>query len=156
MVKKSPTSTLTTQVATQVANQVIEAQNQRIKRWTMRHHLRVFKVEAPLTVFVRGTDCYATIRYHDLDQVELHARLYHAFGLQFVTDQDVNGVYIVVKRRPFLGSLSRAEFWLNVPHYTHVALNFTPGGVRLERFHGLAEIPPPQSTPIPPSFDQIR
>lgn len=139
------------------ALQVIEAGARQLTRAARRFHLRVFKVEPPVTVFVRGSRCRVSVRYHELEQVELHAHLYNAFGLRFVTEQDEAGVYIVVKRRRLLGLISRAEFLLKVPSYAHLAFDLTPGSIRLDEINGTVELPPllrqvPVSIPqIPPS-----
>lgn len=134
---------------------VWEANKQRIAARGTRSHLRVFKVDAPVTIFVRGTKCKVTVQYHELEQVELHAHLYNAFGLQFVTEQDDAGVYIVAKRRRFLGWISRAEFVLRVPAYANLAFNVTPGTVQLEQVTGVVNISP-LTRPIPMSLPQIQ
>ncbi len=133
---------------------VWEANKRRIAARGNRSHLRVFKVDAPVTIFVRATKCKVTVQYHELEQVELHAHLYNAFGLQFVTEQDDAGVYIVAKRRRFLGWISRAEFVLRVPAYANLAFNVTPGTVQLEHVNGVVNISP-LTRPIPMSLPQI-
>ncbi|MBZ0308479.1 MAG: hypothetical protein K8I82_20605, partial [Anaerolineae bacterium] len=132
---------------------VWEENKRRIAASGNRSHLRVFKVDAPVTIFVRGTKCKVTVQYHELEQVELHAHLYNAFGLQFVTEQDDAGVYIVAKRRRFLGWISRAEFVLRVPAYANLAFNVTPGTVQLEQVTGVVNISP-LTRPIPISLPQ--
>lgn len=131
-----------------------ENSKRRIAATGFRAHLRVFKVEAPVTVFVRGTKCKVMVQYHEMEQVELHAHLYNAFGLKFVTEQDDAGVYIVAKRRRFLGWISRAEFVLRVPHYANLAFNVTPGTVQLNDVAGVVNISP-LTRPIPLSLPQI-
>lgn len=131
-----------------------EDSKRRIVASGTRSHLRVFKVEAPVTVFVRGTKCKVTVQYHDLEQVELHVHLYNAFGLKFVTEQDEAGVYIVAKRRRFLGWISRAEFVLRVPAYANLAFNVTPGTVQLNEVTGVVHISP-LTRPIPMNLPQI-
>lgn len=145
---------LATAVSTELASRAIDAQRQRIISMTTRFELRVFKVEAPVTVFIRGTRCRVHVHYHDLDQVELHTKLYNAFGLLFVTEQDDAGVYVVIKRRRFLGWISRAEFLIKVPRYAHLAFNLTPGTILLEEIQGIAEISPIKQQ-IKPSIQQI-
>ncbi len=127
---------------------------QRLVASSSQSHLRVFKVEAPVTVFVRGTKCKVTVQYHEVEQVELHAHLVWAFGLKFVTEQDEAGVYIVAKRRRFWGWISRAEFVLRVPAYANLAFSVTPGTVNLENVTGVVNISP-LTRPIPLSLSQI-
>jgi hypothetical protein len=125
-----------------------------LSKRTLRSHLRVFAVTQPVTIFIRGTRCQVNVRYHDLDQVELHAQLYNAFGLRFVTEQDNAGVYVVVKRRRLLGLISRAEFLLVVPRYANLTFNLTPGTIRLDEISGVVELPPLLER-IPLSIPQI-
>lgn len=138
----------------QLSQQVLEASRQEWQSRTARTHLRVFKVAAPVTVFLRGTKCHVSIQHHDLEQVEIHARLYHAFGLQFVTEQDEAGVYIVVKRRRFWGWLARADCILKVPYYAHLAFNLTQGRLTVENINSILEIPPARAT-LPSSIPQF-
>ncbi len=124
------------------AQQALQEGRQRFNAQLWRTHISVFKVEAPLTVYIRASQCRVVLRYHALDQVELHARLYYAFGLQFVTEQDDAGVYIVAMRRRVLGRLSRAEFMLRVPGYTNLSFNLTPGAILVDELAGRVNLPP--------------
>jgi len=139
---------------TDITEQLLEAGRRGMGTSTQRAHLRVFKVSDPVTIFIRGGRCQVKIRYHDLDQVEIYARLYNAFGVRFVTEQDDAGVYIVVKRRRLLGLISRADFLVMVPRYAHLAFNLTPGAVRVEEFNGILEILPRKEA-APPLLTQI-
>lgn len=107
-----------------------------------RSDLRVFPVQDPLTVFVRATQCRVAVRFHPLDQVEIHARFYNAFGLRFVAEQDDAGVYIVVKRRRLVGWIASAEFLLYVPPYANLALHLTQGHLHLQDVNGMVRLPP--------------
>lgn len=107
-----------------------------------RRHLRVFPVQDPVTLFVRGSQCKVIVGYHDLDHVEIYASLYAAFGMRLVIEQDEAGVYVVVRRRRLLGMLSRSEVTIRVPNYCRLAFNLTPGDVQLQQLHGTLEIPP--------------
>lgn len=131
-----------TQWAGQRAVETATEGHKRIQLVGMRSHTHVFPVSEPVTVFVRGSRCRVAIQYHELDQVELHAQFYYAFGLQFVVEQDDAGIYVVAKRRRILGAFSRAEFILRVPQYTHLALQLTPGHIRLDEVDGIVEFPP--------------
>lgn len=136
------------------ATRAIESSKQQWTAHTFRLHLRVFPAARPITVFVKGARCRVNVRYHDLDQVELHAQLYNAFGLRFVTQQDEAGIYIVVKRRRLLGLISRADFLLKVPSYANLTFNLTQGAVRVDDLNGVLELPPLLDQ-IPVSIPQI-
>lgn len=136
------------------ASGMIVRSQQRFSLWLMQSLLRVFAVAKPTTVFVRGSKCRIKVHYHDLNQVEIHANLFYAFGLRFVTEQDDAGVYIVIKRRRLLGMFSKAEFVLNVPRYANLALSLTPGSVHFEDVSGILEIPPVKDE-VPPTFEQF-
>lgn len=125
-----------------LASRTLDQQWQRLERMSTRDHLRVFAVQAPTTIFIRGTRCRVRIEYHSLPQVEIHARLLRAFGLRFVTAQDEAGVYVIVKRRRLLGWFSRAEFTVKVPDYANLAFNLKAGTILLDGVEGIIEIPP--------------
>lgn len=126
----------------EVTSRALDAGRARLTETIDRYALRVFAVQKPTTIFIRGTRCHVTVRYHDLDQVEIHARLYNAFGLLFVAEQDEAGVYLIVRRRRLLGLISRAEFLLKVPRYANLTFNLTPGTIRLDEINGILELPP--------------
>ncbi|MFP4322575.1 MAG: hypothetical protein ACLFTK_08990 [Anaerolineales bacterium] len=125
-----------------VAQQALEEGRQRFNASLFRSHVHVFKIQDPNTVFIRASRCRIIVAYHPLDQVELHAHLYNAFGLQFVTEQDADGVYIVALRRRLVGRFSRAEFMLRVPRYANLIFNLSPGAVLLDEFQGRLTLPP--------------
>jgi hypothetical protein len=104
-------------------------------------YMQVFSVTKPLTVYVRASHCRVTICRKASDRVILQAQMYRSFGLEFATEQDDVGVYIVAKRKPVVGTLSRAEFTLTVPFESHLVFNLTPGEVLLLDVDGLVELP---------------
>lgn len=113
-----------------------------IEKLSYRRYLRVFPVQQPVTLFVRGSNCKVTAGYHELDHVEIYASLYAAFGMRLVIEQDEAGVYVVVRRRRLWGLLSRSEVIIRVPYYCRLAFNLTPGDVQLQQLNGTLEIPP--------------
>lgn len=132
----------------------IDEGRQRLTEATGKTHLRVFSVQNPITVFIRATRCQVAIQYHQLEQVEIHAKLYNAFGLKFVTEQDEAGVYIIVKRRRLLGLVSQTEFLLKVPSYANLAFNLQKGALKVERINGIIELPPLRQH-LPMSIPQL-
>lgn len=114
-----------------------------LERVRFQTFFRAFPVEFPITVFVRASKCHVTVYYHELDQVELHASLYAAFGMRLIIERDEAGIYVVARRRRVVGAFSRSEFTVVVPRYCHLAFNLTPGHVRFIRLNGVLQVPPP-------------
>jgi hypothetical protein len=120
-----------------------------------RSDWRVFAVQAPLTVFVRATQCKVAIRFHDLDQVEIHTHFYNAFGLRFVAQQDEAGVYFVLMRRRFWGWIASAECLLKIPAYANLALHLSQGEVQFQAVNGQLNLPPiVTANPNGPFYDE--
>lgn len=107
---------------------------------TSKSFVQVFNVGVPLTVYVRASHCDVTVRRMPGAQVELSASLQAAFGWEFVTDQDEAGVYIVARRKPVVGALSRASFTISAPPEANLALHLTPGSLRLMNVDGKLDI----------------
>jgi hypothetical protein len=101
---------------------------------------QLFNVQLPCTVYVRAAHCQVDVRRQAgepaHERVELRATLRAAFGWEFSTDQDSEGVYIVAKRKPVVGALANARFTLTVPSGAHLVLHLTPGSVHLVDFDG--------------------
>jgi len=106
-----------------------------------RIYTQVFHVEPPTTVYVRASHCRVTVRHAEDSRVQLEANVQRMFGIEFATDQDEDGVYIIARRKPIVGTVSRTDFTLTVPHNTHLAFNLSPGDVVFEQVSGIAEIP---------------
>ncbi|PJF42278.1 MAG: hypothetical protein CUN50_04795 [Candidatus Thermofonsia Clade 1 bacterium] len=100
-----------------------------------------FKVQPPLTVYVRGSHVSVRVQRAAADSVILDADLHAHFGWEFVTDQDDAGVYIVARRKPLVGALSWATLSLTVPFYAHLALHLTPGSLHLAHLEGKLTLP---------------
>ena len=113
-----------------------------LSRLHHRRYLRVFPIlSSTVTVFVRASNCRVVVLYHELEQVELYASLYAAFGMRLVVEQDEAGIYVIAHRRRFFGMLSRSELTVKVPTYCQLVFNLTPGTVQVEDFSGILEIP---------------
>lgn len=111
---------------------------------TERIHTQVFNVIPPVTVYLRASHCRVTVRQSDTPKVRLEASLQRTFGIEFSAEQDDAGVYIVVRRKPVVGAVSRIEFTLVVPRDTHLAMHLTPGDIVFEDIDGIAELPTTQ------------
>jgi hypothetical protein len=105
-------------------------------------YTQVFNVQPPITVYIRGSHCRVTVRRAPDPKVILQANTYRAFGLELAAEQDHAGVYIVAKRKPVVGQISRADFTVTVPPESHLTLNLTPGDVVLQDIDGMLEFPP--------------
>lgn len=104
-------------------------------------YTQVFNVQPPLTVYVRASHCRVTVRREDVPKVTLQANMIRSFGLEFATDQDEAGVYIVAKQKTVTGKLSHADFTITIPRQSHLVCNLTPGDVVLQNIDGMIELP---------------
>ncbi|MCD4684812.1 MAG: hypothetical protein K8S97_02610, partial [Anaerolineae bacterium] len=104
---------------------------------TERLYTQVFNVTPPTTVYLRASHCRVTIRPTHDKKVTLEATMQRAFGVEFASDQDEAGVYIVVRRKPIVGTVTRADLTLIVPQETRLALHLTPGDVIFESVEGM-------------------
>lgn len=119
-----------------------------------RIHTQVFNVTPPVTVYLRASHCRVTVRPTDTPKVRLEANLQRTFGIEFSAEQDNAGVYIVVRRKPVVGSVSHIECTLDVPRDTHLALHLTPGDIVFEGIDGIAELPSPHVFSSRPAYNQ--
>jgi hypothetical protein len=134
-----------------------EAKPSPLETFRFQRLFRAFPVSFPVTVFVRASQCQVVVHYHHLDQVELHASLYAAFGMKLVIERDEAGIYIIARRKRVLGAFSRSEFTMVVPDYCHLAFNLTPGHIRLVGIDGTLQIPPPRAgNKVEYQIDQAR
>jgi len=101
-------------------------------------------VTPPITVFIYASSSRVTIRRQVGTQVRLDAALRAAFGWQLVAEQDDAGVYIVAKRKPVVGALSRADFTVIIPPEARLLVQLSPGALILEDLDGTLDIPPVQ------------
>lgn len=124
-----------------VVDTALGAAVEAIPKTSNRSHIQAFQVDTPITVYVRADHCRVRIRLCDVSQVVLHANMYRAFGLNLVAEQDAAGVYIVAKRKPVIGTLSRADFSITAPVGSHLVFHLTPGDVVLEGIDGRLELP---------------
>ena len=113
-----------------------------------RVYTQIFHVAEPVTVYVRGERCRVTLRRAEAGCVTLEARTGHP-GVEFVTEQDAAGVYIVLKRKPVIGAVARVDFTLHVPPEAHLALRLTAGEVLFAEVDGLWEMPAAQAFTLP-------
>lgn len=107
---------------------------------TERLYTQVFNVTSPVTVYVRANHCRVTVRRSTHAKVTLNANLQRSFGLDLTAEQDGDGIYIVARRKPVVGSVTRADFTLTVPPDTQLALHLKPGEIVFEDINGLAEL----------------
>ena len=105
---------------------------------------QVFNVTPPITVYVRASHCRVTVRRASAAKVTLEANLYRSFGVGLAAEQDSAGVYIVAKRKPVVGTVSRADFTITVPPDCHLAFHLTPGDVMFEDIDGMLDLPAAQ------------
>ena len=104
-----------------------------------RVYTQIFNVPPQVTVYVRAERCRVTLRRADTPHVKLEAHIARP-GVEFVTEQDAAGVYIVLKRKPVIGAVARVDFTLHVPPQAHLALRLTAGEVLFADLDGLWEL----------------
>ncbi len=104
-----------------------------------RLYTQIFHVTGPVTVYVRGERCRVVLCRAEAGRVTLEAHVGHP-GVEFVTEQDAAGVYIVLKRKPVIGAVARVDFTLHVPAEAHLALRLKAGEVLFAELDGLWEL----------------
>jgi len=102
-----------------------------------------FLAPKPLTFYLDTEDSEVIIRRWAQTKITARARLQIGFGWHLQSEQDEAGVYVVAKRRPFVGSFSRAEFDITLPDMVHVVLKLTNSVMLLEDVTGTFQIPAP-------------
>lgn len=111
-----------------------------VPRTSQRSHTQIFNIKLPVTVYVRASHCRVFVRCSEAPKVILEANLYRAFGVELATEQDEAGVYIVARRKPVVGTVSRTELTITVPRESHLALHLTPGDVIFENVEGTVQL----------------
>lgn len=102
---------------------------------------QVFLANSPITVYLRASHCRVILRTTPEPRVTLETTQHPILGPELTTEQDAAGVYIVARRRPVVGTTTRAELTLTVPRDAHLALHLTPGEMVLEGIDGLVDLP---------------
>ncbi|HML20416.1 MAG TPA: hypothetical protein PKD09_02130 [Aggregatilinea sp.] len=120
----------------------VTAVSEAVPRVSQRTETQVFRVTLPVTVYVRGSGCRVSVQRHAAPKVIVQAAMQAAFGLELVGEQDDAGVYIVARRKPIMGQLSRADFSIVVPYDASLVFHLTPGDVVVEDVDGMLELPP--------------
>lgn len=113
-----------------------------VPKSTQQTHTQVFNVKSPVTIYVRGGNCRVAVRREVTAKVTVQSSMYRAFGLELVAEQDEAGVYIVARRKPVVGKLSRTDFTIIVPMESHLVFHLTPGDIVLQDIDGMMELPP--------------
>jgi len=110
-----------------------------------------------LTFYLDTEDSEVIIRRWAQTKISARVRLQVGFGWHLQSEQDEAGVYVVAKRRPVVGSFSRAEFDITLPDTVHVVLKLTNSVMLLEDVTGTFQIPAPalQATRVEPSLKAL-
>lgn len=116
---------------------------------SQRSHTQVFNVSLPVTIYVRASHCRVMLHCAPVPKVILEANLYRAFGVELTAEQDHVGVYIVVRRKPVVGAVSRTDLILTVPPESYLALHLTPGEIVFQNIDGMIKLPAVQIFPSP-------
>jgi hypothetical protein len=124
----------------QAINTALESAVDAVPNSVQRSHTQIFNVKPPVTVYVRASHCRVFVRCAAAPKVVLEANLYRAFGVELATEQDDAGVYVVARRKPVVGTVSRTEFTITVPPESHLAFHLTPGDVIFENVEGTLQL----------------
>lgn len=100
-----------------------------------------FGVVKPVTLFLQAEGAEVRVKRWEMPQIQVTVQLQAAFGWRVATDQDDAGVYVVAKRRPVVGGLSRGTFMISAPHDTYLILKLTDGRVVLDDVSGTLHVP---------------
>ena len=101
-----------------------------------------FNVTGGTTFYLDVSQAEVRLLRHPVPQVEVTMMLQAPFAWRVVTDQDADGVYVVAKLRPVVGSLAGALFSIVVPHDAHLVLRLQNCRLCLEAVDGTYQIPP--------------
>ncbi len=105
--------------------------------------------------YVVGTSatCYlhvkgGEVRINRIDQplVEITSQLQAPFGWRIATEQDEAGVYFVALRRPVVGAMASAVFFVTVPLDAYLVLRLDHTRLSLDNVSGVVELPPQAAT----------
>jgi hypothetical protein len=98
---------------------------------------------APGTTFYLQAE-HADIRLatHDLREIRAKVELQAGFGWQLLADQDDAGVYIIVRRKPLIGSIGRSSFYITLPDDLHLSLQLENCRLCLDDLTSRLELPP--------------
>ncbi len=102
-----------------------------------------FGIHRPSTFYLQAESAEVKIIRWREPKIEVTAQLQAPFGWRLETDQDEAGVYVVARKRPVVGGLSRASFTVFVPQETYLILKLLDGRVIMEHIEGDLHIPPP-------------
>jgi hypothetical protein len=115
-----------------------------VPRTSQRSQVQIFNVTLPVTVYVRASHCRVFVRCERSSKVVLEANLYRAFGVELAAEQDAAGVYIVARRKPVIGTISRTDLTLTVPPESYLAFHLTPGEIVFQNIDGMIKLPAAQ------------
>jgi hypothetical protein len=113
-----------------------------LARQASTYHFGVF---GPVTFYLQTEHADVSITRWTQPKIEVQARLEAAFGWRVAADQDEAGVYVVARRRPLVGAVSRAAFSVFVPLDTYLILKLMACRAALESLDGTLHLPPPNA-----------
>ena len=113
-----------------------------LREMTRRRQTYYFSTLGPITFYLQAENAEVQVLRWTQPKVEVTAVLHGSFGWRVATDQDEAGIYVVARRKPLLGSRSRALFTVIVPHDALLVLKLDSGRVVMEHVSGTVQIPP--------------
>lgn len=100
-----------------------------------------WEVSAATTFFLQAERADVKLARHDKSQALVKVEL-TGFGWQMAAEQDEAGVYVVAKRRPFIGGIGRGRFEVTLPGSIHVTLKLEQCRLRFDSLNACFDFPP--------------
>ncbi len=86
------------------------------------------------------------INRNDQPLIEITSQLQAPFGWRIAAEQDEAGVYFVALRRPVVGAMASAVFFVTVPLDAYLVLKLDHTRLSLDNLSGVIELPPQITT----------
>lgn len=99
-------------------------------------------IATPSTLFVQAEQSDIRLAWRDQPQILAKVELRAGFGWQLTTDQDEAGVYVVARRKPLIGGISRGKFHFTLPQDVYISLSLRQCQLRFDDLTASLDLPP--------------
>ena len=94
------------------------------------------------TFFLQAEQADIRLVTHRRPEVLAKIELQAGFGRQLLTEQDEAGVYIIVRRKPLIGSIGRCRFDITLPDDIHISFKLDQCKVCFDELTTSLDFPP--------------
>lgn len=101
-----------------------------------------WNIEPPITFYLHVEHADILIQRWESPIIDMKVKLQAGFGWRVATDQDEAGVYVVAKRKPFIGSMGRAKLTVTLPQNMYLTLKLEHCQLSLDNLNTTINIPP--------------